>query len=188
MDETMALYIPREGGGTMLAAVNEHLAVAGFSITREEALMLAERRVESLAETERVEFGPPAIEAIAEAVASSPFLMREDAADVLAELQDVFYVLRDELPVDVPDAEIVEALGGCFDVHGGDAAAVTALPKEEVMTFSEEYRLAQNAEDEGAYCIVDDEGRAYTVDPAEWDYDEQVAGWDGEGWSDDWDD
>jgi hypothetical protein len=188
MDETMAFLMPRGGGGTMLAAVNEHLAVTGLSITREDALMLAERRVESLAETERIEFGPPAVAAIAKAIASSPFLMQDNLADVLAELQDVFYVLRDELPVDVPDAEIVEALGGCFDAHGGDAAAVTALPKEEVMAFSEEYRLAQNAEDEGAYCIVDDEGRVYTVDPAEWDYDEQAAGWDGEGWSDDWDD
>ena len=101
----------------MLAAVNEHLAVAGLSITREDALMLAERRVESLAETERIEFGPPAAAAIAKAIASSPFLMQDNLADVLAELQDAFYALRNELPVDVPDAEIVEALGDCFDTH-----------------------------------------------------------------------
>jgi hypothetical protein len=117
MDETMAFLMPRGGGGTMLAAVNEHLAVAGLSITREDALMLAERRVESLAETERIEFGPPAVAAIAKAIASSPFLMQDNLADVLAELQDAFYALRDELPVDVPDAEIVEALGDCFDTH-----------------------------------------------------------------------
>ena len=78
----------------MLAAVNEHLAVAGLSITREDALMLAERRVESLAETERIEFGPPAVAAIAKAIASSPFLMQDNLADVLAELQDAFYTIR----------------------------------------------------------------------------------------------
>ena len=83
MDETMAFLMPRGGGGTMLAAVNEHLAVAGLSITREDALMLAERRVESLAETERIEFGPPAVAAIATAIASSPFLMQDNLADVL---------------------------------------------------------------------------------------------------------
>ena len=172
----------------MLAAVNEHLAVAGLSITREDALMLAERRVESLAETERIEFGPPAVAAIAKAIASSPFLMHDDAADVFVGLQDASYSLRDELPVDVPDAEIAEALRGCFGTHEGDAAKVAALPKEEVMTFSEEYRLARDSEDRGTYRIVDDEGRVYTFDPTEWDYDEQADGWDGEGWSDDWDD
>ena len=83
MDETMAFLMPRGGGGTMLTAVNEHLAVAGLSITREDALMLAERRVESLAETERIEFGPPAVAAIAKAIASSPFLMQDNLADVL---------------------------------------------------------------------------------------------------------
>jgi hypothetical protein len=83
MDETMAFLMPRGGGGTMLAAVNEHLAVAGLSITREDALMLAERRVESLAETERIEFGPPAVAAIAKAIASSPFLMQDNLVNVL---------------------------------------------------------------------------------------------------------
>ena len=188
MGETMAFLMPRGGGGTMLAAVNEHLAVAGLSITREDALMLAERRVESLAETERIEFGPPAVAAIAKAIASSPFLMQDNLADVLAELQDAFYALRDELPVDVPDAEIVEALGDCFDTHEGDAAKVAALPKEEVMAFSEEYRLVRDAEDEGAYRIVDDERCTYAFDPDEWDYDEQADGWDGERWADGWDD
>ena len=107
---------------------------------------------------------------------------------MLAELQDAFYALRDELLVDVPDAEITEALRGCFDARGGDVAEVAALPKDEVMVFSEEYRLVREAGDEGACCIVDDEGRAYTFDPVEWGYDERAGGWDGEGWSDDWDD
>ena len=188
MGETMALLMPRGGGGAVLAAVNGHLAEAGLSIARKEAFMLAERRAESLAEAERVEFGPPALAAIAEAVSSSPFLMQDNIANVLAELQDAFYALRDELPVDVPDGEIAEALRACFDAHGGDAAEVATLPREEVMAFSEEYRSAREMEGEGACRIVDDEGRVYTFDPAEWGYDEQAAGWDGEGWADGWDD
>lgn len=188
MDETMAFLMPRGGGGTMLAAVNERLAVAGLSITREEALMLAERRAESLAETERIEFGPPAVAAIAKAIASSPFLMQDNVADALAELQDAFYLLRDDLPVEASDAEIAEALRNCFDAYEGDAIEVAALPRDEVMAFSEEYRLVRDAEDEGTYRIVDDEGCTYAFDPDEWDYDEQADGWDGERWADGWDD
>ena len=188
MNGTMKFLMLQEGVDETLAVVNERLAIAGLSITQEDALMLAERRAGSLAEVERVEFGQPAVVAIAEALASSPFLTQAILADALAEMQDAFYALRDELPVDVPDAEIAGALRGCFDAYEGDAAEVAASPKEEVMAFSEEHRLAQETEDEGAYRIVDDEGRIYTFDPAEWDYDEQAAGWDGEGWSDDWDD
>lgn len=188
MGETIAFLLLGEGGGAVLAAVHEQLAQAGLSITREDALMLAERRAESLRAVERVEFGTPALAAIAEAIASSPFLMQDNVADALAELQDAFYLLRDDLPVEAPDAEIAEALRNCFDAYEGDAIEVAALPRDEVMAFSEEYRLTQNAEDEGSYRIVDDEGRVYTFDPVEWDYDEQANGWDSEGWSDDWDD
>ena len=182
------MFLVQAGEAGTLDAINGGLAAAGLSITREDALMLAEQRTELLRTIERVEFGAPALVTIAEAIASSPFLMQGNAADALAELQGAFYAMRDELPIDVPDAEIVEALRGCFDAYEGDMAEIAVLPREEVMAFSEEYRLAQNAEDEDTYCIVDDEGRVYTFDPAEWGYDEQAAGWDGERWSDDWDD
>ena len=150
--------------------------------------MLAERRAESLRAVERVEFGTPVLAAIAEAIASSPFLMQDKAAYVLTELQDAFYTLRDELPIDVPDAEIVEALRGCFDAYGGDALEVAALPREEVMAFSDEYRSSFAIAAQGEYRIVDDEGRVYAFDPVEWEYDERADGWNGEDWAGGWDD
>ena len=150
--------------------------------------MLAKQRAELLAEVERVEFGSPAIATIAEAVAGSPFLLQDNVVDVLTELQEVFYTLRNDLSIDIPDTEVVEALRGCFDTYEGNLMEVSALPKEEVMAFSKEYHLALDAGDEGAYSIVDDEGRVYAFDPDEWDYDEHVTGWDDERWSDDWND
>ena len=148
--------------------------------------MLADRRTASLASTERVEFGAPALAAIAEAVATSPHLLSSEVASVLASLQGAFYALRDELPVDVPDAEIAEALRGWFDAWG-DATEAPEASADEVMAFSPECVRAQEAAGD-AYRIVDDEGRAYTFDPDEWDYDEQAKGWEGERWADDWDD
>lgn len=171
----------------MLSAVNGRLAEAGISITREDALRLAESRNEDLAELERVEFGRPAVVAIAEAVAGSPLLAQDNAFDTLSQLQGAFYAARDELPVDVPDDEIIEALAICLD-ELGDASEVAAMPRDELMTFSKEYLQALEAEESPAYRIVDDEGRSYTFDSAGWDYDEAALGWDDEGWSDDWDD
>ena len=147
--------------------------------------MLAKRRTEALVESERVEFGTPAVVEVAACVAGSPCLSQTNVAEVLAELQDAFYAIRGELPVDVPDEEIAEALRGCLDAWG-DAAEVASMPADEVMRSSAEYMRMAAAKDCGEYRIVDDEGRAYTFDPAEWDYDERADGWDGEGWADDW--
>ncbi len=188
MDNGMRLAMSTTGmAQATLAAMNRLLAVGGLSISREDARMLAARRAEALAEAERVEFGTPAIVAIVEAVATSPCLLQSNVADTLAELQEAFYVIRSELSVDVPDAEIVEALRGCLD-EWGDAAMVASMPTEEVMSFAAEYARAAQSEGLEAYRIVDDEGRAYAFDPIEWDYNERVDGWDGERWADDWDD
>ena len=171
----------------IFTAINRCLARAGASITREDALVLAERRTEILADVERVEFGTPAVVAIAEAVATSPCLPHNGVAKVLAGLQDAFYALRDELPIDVPDEEIVEALRNCLE-EVSDASEIKAMPSDELMSYSKKYMHALDAEREVKYRIVDDDGRAYTFDPDEWDYDECADGWDGERWADAWDD
>ncbi|MBO4352980.1 MAG: hypothetical protein J5818_05760 [Eggerthellaceae bacterium] len=187
MDATMMLFKPMGKAAATLTAVNEQLAAAGLAITYDDALMLARRRAESLADSERVEFGIPAVVAIAEAIATSPSLEQGNAASMLAELQDAFYALRTELPVDVPDDEIIEALRNCLDERS-DACVMAEMPIAEVMAFSSEYVRAMEAEAGDGYRIVDGDGREYTFDPAEWDYDEQADGWDGERWSDAWSD
>lgn len=186
MVETLGFPLPSAGTDALLHTVNQQLGKAGLSITHEEARMLAQRRAETLADTERVEFGTPALAMVTEAVATSPCLVRSDTAHVLADLQDAFYALRDELPVDVPDAEIAEALRGWLDAWG-DAAGAAEASVEEVMAFSPEYARAQEVSGD-TYRIVDDGGRTYTFDPVEWDSDEQADGWHGERWADGWND
>ena len=171
----------------MAAAINSRLQAGKLFITSEDARALAELRMESLHELERVEFGTPAIVAIADAVATSSSLSQSRLASDLAELQTVFYRLRDELPASVPDSEIVNALRDCLDAQG-DAELVTALETDEIMRCSDEYLQALNAASSDEYRIVDDEGRVYTFSPSEWEYDERANGWDGERWSDDWND
>lgn len=186
MVTTLGFPLPSAGTDALFRTVNQQLGIADLSITHEEARMLAQRRAETLADTERVEFGTPALAMMAGAVAMSPCLPRSGAARVLADLQDAFYALRDELPVDVPDAEIAEALRGWLDAWG-DAAGAAEASAEEMMAFSPEYVRAQEVSGD-TYRIVDDEGRAYAFDPAEWDYDEQADGWYGERWADGWND
>lgn len=181
----LGLPLSTLGVDSMLTRINEQLARTGASITREETLMLLGRRALSLRETERVEFGIPAVATICEVIANRPELAQDDIAEALANLQDAFYVLRDELPAHVPDALIAEALCGWVD-EWGDAGEAASAPIEDVMAFSPEYVRAGIAQEE-PYRIVDDDGREYVYDPA-WDYDEYANGWDGERWADDWND
>lgn len=187
METGLRLALPTSETETILSVINRLLAANGLSITPEDACMLAERRAEALVGTDRVEFGTPAIVEVAESVAGLPCITQASAVEVLAELQDAFYAIRDELSVDVPDAEIADALRSCLDAWE-DTAEITSMPAEEIMRFSTEYMRVAEAEDSAEYRIIDDEGRVYTSDPAEWDYDEHADGWDGEGWGDDWGD
>lgn len=187
MEGSLDLLYPMEAGDAVCVHLMATLAASGVTISREDAMALARWREDTLSELERLEFGRPAVLSLAETLAGSPYLEDADAAVTLWRLQDGFYALRDELPIDVPDSEIVEALVGCLD-ETGDAAEVVAMPADELMAHSVDYVRACEAEEAGAYRIVDDEGRAYSFEPADWEYDEFAPGWDGERWADDWDD
>lgn len=165
-------------------AINSHLASAGITITASEATDLAMHRDLCLLDNERIEFGIPAVVAIAKELAPSPCLKARNSADTLTRLQEVFYRTRDELSVEVPDSEIIEAICHCFD-ELDSAFDVARLPTEELMAFSKTYRQAQESTEEACYCLTDDTGRTYTFDPTEWDYDETTPGWNGEKWDDD---
>ncbi len=162
-------------------ALNCHLAPAGISITAREAAELAVSRELCLRDNERIELGTPAVVVIAQEIALSPNLENSDVADVLAHLQEAFYRTRDELSVEVPDSEIIEAICHCFN-ELGSAFDVATLPTEELMAFSKTYQQIQDRVDETPYCLVDDTGCSYTFDPAEWEYDEAAPGWNGEKW------
>lgn len=171
----------------LLDAINEKLGARGLSISAEDALALAKQRAELLDETERIEFGTPAVIALADTVATSPSLSREHLGRDLAALQAVFYRLRDELPTDVPDSEIYDALRGSLDASG-EVDAIAELETDEVMCHSIDYLRALDAEPVSGYRIADERGHVYTFNEREWEYDEQADGWDGERWIDDWND
>lgn len=184
MDTSPLSPICSSAAESLRTIINSHLASVGITITASEATDLAMHRDLCLRDNERIEFGTPAVVAIAKELALSPCLEACDAADALTRLQEVFYRTRDELPVEVPDSEIIEAICHCFD-ELGSAFDLAALPTEELMSFSKTYQQAQESTEEACYCLTDDTGRTYTFDPAEWDYDEMAPGWNGEKWGDD---
>ena len=184
MDASPLSPICSSAAESLRTIINSHLVSAGITITASEATDLAMHRELCLRDNERIEFGTPAVVAIAKELAPSSCLKICDTADALTRLQEVFYRTRDELSVEVPDSEIIEAICHCFDELGSAFDAAT-LPTEELMAFSKTYRQAQESTEEACYCLTDDAGRTYTFGPTEWDYDETAPGWNGEKWDDD---
>ena len=185
MTNDLLFPIPLSGAESLRAAINQQLAPAEIAITHQEACRLAKYREQCLFEAERIEFGTSAVTLIARELAESNALTNANVASTLAALQDCFYQTRDELPVDVPDGEIVEALIGCL-IEQGEAADVAKSSAKEIMSHSRSYRQAQIEAERSNYRIADDEGRVYTFDPKEWECDDTAPGWDGEEWAGDW--
>ena len=138
MADNLLFPIPVSGAESLQAAINQQLAPADIAITHQEACQLAKHREQCLFEAERIEFGAPAVALIARELAESNALVNTNVASTLAALQDCFYQTRDELSVDVPDDEIIEALVGCF-IEQGEAADVAKTPVEEIMAHSRSY-------------------------------------------------
>lgn len=84
----------------------------------------------------------------------------------------------DDLPAQVTDQEIVEALRDCFDGEAaGDVELAPSLSKDGL----------SSCEGMRAYEITDEDGLLYRWDPDEWLDDVTADGWHGERWSEDCD-
>ena len=138
MDTSPLNPICSSAAESLRTKINSHLASAGITITASEAADLAMHRELCLRDNERIEFGTPAVVAIAKELAPSSCLK---ICDALTRLQEVFYRTRNELSVEVPDSEIIEAICHCLD-ELGSAFDVATLPTEELMTFSKTYQQA----------------------------------------------
>lgn len=87
----------------------------GLTLTAAQGRALAERRVEALRRTDRVEFGEGILRKLVLAFRDSPYLAPRDYADTLAELQDIFYHFKNESGQRLSDDELIELMKDCFD-------------------------------------------------------------------------
>ena len=91
-----------------LDEINQELVSQGFAqLTRAEQVMLASSRLDALEETQRVEFGDGPALMFTEALASSPFISRENLTDVVAALETAFYQVKDDTLDACPDTEAI---------------------------------------------------------------------------------
>ena len=125
------VYILLEGGTAMDFLVPREVQIAntikdlplcnrlteayGLSLTPTQMLALAERRIEALKATDRVEFGEGVLKKLIFAFRDSPYLSRQNYEETLTELQDIFYQFKIETHDRLSDDELIEKMKAAFD-------------------------------------------------------------------------
>lgn len=100
--------IPRRAPGELV----RQAGLRGLNLTAGEAIMLLDAHDGALQSAGRIEFEGGALEALIEAFADSPYL---DGAEVLCELTELFYHLKNVTCDRVPDELLLRRMAECFD-------------------------------------------------------------------------
>ena len=87
----------------------------GLSLTEEDARMLVEKRLENLKEQRRVEFGEGILPKLIFTFCDSPYLDQGNYADIIAQLQEIFYLYKNESMDELSDDELLSLMKEAFD-------------------------------------------------------------------------
>lgn len=150
---------------------------AGCNLSNREVEEVVRTEAACLTESGRICFGEGVPARLIRAFSDSAYFAG-DVANTLMDLVESFYEMRDDLPAQVTDQEIVEALREYFDGEAaGDVGLAFSLSKDSL----------SSCEGIPAYEIADEGGLLYRWDPDEWLDDVTADGWYGERWGEDCD-
>lgn len=100
---------------------NKQSSQYGLSLTKEEAYQLACSRNESLKKYQRVEFGKGILDKLIDTFCDSQYIDQYHYLDMLTELQDIFYLFKNECADKLTDDELLTFMKEQFEtVCAGD--------------------------------------------------------------------
>lgn len=102
----------------------------GLSLSEEQMQLVIQNRFEVLKSTGRIEFGTGVVEKLVYEFCDSPYIEQEEYADVLMELQELFYLLKKETLEQLTDDELISAMGLVFDASGGSLEHLRGINRE----------------------------------------------------------
>lgn len=111
--------------------INSEISRYGLSLTEQQARQIVTARNDTLAEQRRVEFGPTIVNAIIREFCDSPYIGQENLTETITELQDLFFMFKNEMLDEITDDELLHFMREQFDgICGGDIEYLggTVLP------------------------------------------------------------
>lgn len=165
MDKNWMELLRQKNQIQIIKQTNEYSEKYGLTLTEQDAKVLVTERKGSLQTQKRVEFGQGVLPKLIYAFCDSAYITQENYVDMLTQLQELFYLFKNEMMDEITDDELIcfmkeefeticygdlEYLGGtCLDIF---AQAIRAG-----------YRDYRDSEGEGAYHTLDEVPR--------WDYE-----------------
>jgi len=98
-----------------IIAYNEKTKKYGLALTEEEVHALMVCRKDSLKENQRVEFGEGILPDVIYAFCDSQYLNQDNYVDTLAQLQEIFYLYKNESQDELTDAELINFMKKQFE-------------------------------------------------------------------------
>ena len=124
------------------AAENEKKGIAmcakvlyehGITLSETETAAIVAAHTKALRDSGRVEFGEGALPALTKAFVSSPYITRENCAELLSELQATFYFFRSECDGLISDERLIAFMKREFNgPAGGDIGYINGTSMERL--------------------------------------------------------
>lgn len=109
---------------------NEKTQQFGLALTEEEVRGLLEKRMENLREQQRIEFGEGILPKLIFTFCDSPYVYQSNYAEVLMQLQEIFYQYKNETLDELTDDELLEEMKIAFD---GECAGSVEYLQETIL-------------------------------------------------------
>ena len=121
---------------------NEISKENGLTLTEEEAKALVAARGDALREERRVEFGDSISPKLIRTFTDSSFINQEDYAEIIARLQEIFFLYKNESMDMVSDDELLGIMKNAFENEsGGDLEYLEGTALE---AFARTVRAGEN--------------------------------------------
>ena len=159
----------------------------GITLSRQDVQALVVGRLGALQETERVEFGGGVAKDLVLAFGSSVYVSQYTFVQTVLELQDLFYLFKNESEEQIPDEDLIATMRSLYDdVAQGDMARLSDALFDGLGRHVREVADADGAADPDAdnavmngYTLA-----AHRYDVSKWVDDEFAPAWDGASWLD----
>ena len=115
MEDGFYLFFDDQHQMELIKKTNQYTSQFGLCLSDEDVQELLLRRRECLSEQQRVEFGPGILEKIIFAFCDSVYIDQEHYAETIAELQNIFYLYKNESMDEWTDDELIEIMRKAFD-------------------------------------------------------------------------
>ena len=113
--ELTPLFLQKKQTETALVQCNQITQKVGLLLSDTQIQALAEQRIQALAHTGRVEFGPGILQTLIYRFYDSPYLTQVNYEQTIVELQELFYTFKNETKDRLSDDELLGVMKAIFD-------------------------------------------------------------------------